>query len=80
MKIVFDLQGNRGLILGAQGVVYELEVVDEDGDSQNFGLEGSINALHNFFSLGLELVEAALDGNEDLDPLYFGPGDDDTEE
>lgn len=76
MKIVFDLQGNHGLVLNVQGVVYELDVIDEDGVNQHFALEGSIGALNNFFTLGKKLVDGAL-ANEgdpsDLEPEYFGP-------
>ena len=76
MKITFDLQGTHGMYLTAQGVVYELEVINEDDTGQVFGLEGSLDSLNNFFTKGKEIIDATLaaDGDpSDTPAFYFGP-------
>ena len=84
MKIVFDLQGTHGAALYVRGVVYEIDVMNEDGTGQHFGLEGSINSLQDFFISGLALIEEALENEEageadNLGPIYFGPESEELE-
>jgi hypothetical protein len=76
MRIALDLQGHQSLYLNHQGAIYELRVDAEGRQAcQSFALEGSLDALRDFFDAGRELIDQCIEqgGKTDLPIVEIGP-------
>ena len=77
MRIAVDLQGSHSIEISHEGVICEVRVMaEENGASQNFSLEGSLNTLRDFFDAGQALVGEAIEREgktENIGVATIGP-------